>query len=142
MREKKKICCYYFQYSFSLKKKKDKKKKKEIQLIYNIVLVSGVQQSDSVIYTFILYIFIFLDSFHYRLLQENEYGSCTIQQVLVCLFIYFYIVVCIFYFILLFYFFDFLSFQGHTHSIWKFPCQGQNRSYSCQPTPQPQQCRI
>ena len=29
--------------------------------------------------------------------------------------------------------------QGHTHGIWKFPDQGLNGSYSCQPTPQPHQ---
>ena len=35
-------------------------------------------------------------------------------------------------------FFGLLS-QGHTHSIWRFPGQGLNRSCSCRPTPQPQQ---
>ena len=39
----------------------------KVQLICNIVLVSGVQQSDSVIYPFIIL-------FHYRLLQDNEYS--------------------------------------------------------------------
>ena len=34
------------------------------------------------------------------------------------------------------------AFQGHIHSICKFPGQGFNWSYSCRPTPQPQQCRI
>ena len=42
----------------------------EVQLNYNVVLVSGVQQSDSVIYSF-------SDSFFfpYRLLQNIEYSS-------------------------------------------------------------------
>ena len=35
-----------------------------------------------------------------------------------------------------------LSFQGHTHVMWRFMGQGSNRSSSCQPTPQPQQCGI
>ena len=43
-------------------------KKIEVQLIYNIVLVSGTQQSDSVPY-------IFSDYFHYRLLQDTGYSS-------------------------------------------------------------------
>ena len=30
-------------------------------------------------------------------------------------------------------------FQGRTLSIWRFPGQGSNQSYSCQSTPQPQQ---
>ena len=34
------------------------------------------------------------------------------------------------------------AFQGHTRGIWRFPEQGLNWSYSCQPVPQPQQCRI
>ena len=36
-------------------------------------------------------------------------------------------------------FFLFFS-QNHTCSIWRFPGLGSNSSYSCQPTPQPQQC--
>ena len=43
----------------------------EVQLIYNVVLVSGVQQSDSVIYIYIL----FQVLFHYGLLQEIEQSS-------------------------------------------------------------------
>ena len=39
--------------------------------------------------------------------------------------------------ILYFYFYFFLAFYGHTHGIWRFPGQGLNWSYSCQPTPQP-----
>ena len=39
-------------------------------------------------------------------------------------------------------FFFFRAFQGCTHGIWRFPGQGSNWSYSCWPTPQPQQCRI
>ena len=38
--------------------------------------------------------------------------------------------------------FFFLSCEGCTHGIWKFPGQGSNQSYSSQPTPQPQQRRI
>ena len=37
------------------------------------------------------------------------------------------------------YLFCFLSFQGRTRSIWRFPGQGSNRSCSHRPTPQPQQ---
>ena len=40
------------------------------------------------------------------------------------------------------FYFCLLSFQDHTRSIWKFPCQGSNWScYRC-PMPQPQQCQI
>ena len=35
-----------------------------------------------------------------------------------------------------------LSSQGCTCSIWSFPGQGLNRSDSCWPIPQPQQCQI
>ena len=35
-----------------------------------------------------------------------------------------------------------LSFQGHSHRTWRFPGQEWNQSCSCQPTPQPLQCRI
>ena len=48
---------------------------------------------------------------------------------------------CIFYFYFLIIFnLIFLSFQGHTHGIWRFPAQGSNQSCSCCPSPQPQQC--
>ena len=43
-----------------------------MELIYNVVLVSGVQQSDSDIHT---YISTFLILFLYRLLQNIEYRS-------------------------------------------------------------------
>ena len=43
----------------------------EVQLIYNVVLVSGVQQSDSDIHMYILFQILF----HYRLLQGIEYSS-------------------------------------------------------------------
>ena len=33
----------------------------------------------------------------------------------------------------------FFAFQDHTHLIWRFPVQWSNRSYSCQPMPQPLQ---
>ena len=54
----------------------------EIYLIYNIVLVSGVQHSDSV--TYVIYIHIFQIVFHYRLLQDAEYTvPCGIQEDLI-----------------------------------------------------------
>ena len=43
---------------------------------------------------------------------------------------------------LVFFFFFFFLFQGHTCGLWRFPGQGSNWSYSCRPTPQPQQCQI
>ena len=45
----------------------------EVYLLYNIVFVSGVQQSDSIIFLKII--------FHYRLLQDIEYSSlcCTVN---------------------------------------------------------------
>ena len=39
-------------------------------------------------------------------------------------------------------FFFFFAFQGRTHGIWRFPGQGSIQSYSCRPTPQPQQLGI
>ena len=55
---------------------------------YNIVLVSDVQHSDLVICYIYIYIYILLQIlFPYRLLQNVEYSSCTIQWVFVgCLF--------------------------------------------------------
>ena len=41
-----------------------------------------------------------------------------------------------------FFFAFFLPFQGCTHGIWKFQGQGLSQSYSCWPTPQPQQLGI
>ena len=41
----------------------------EVYLIYNDVLVSGVEQSDSVVYILLQILF------HYRLLQDIEYSS-------------------------------------------------------------------
>ena len=43
----------------------------EVQLIYNFVLVSGVQQSDLLIPIYIFFQIIF----HYRLLKNTEYSS-------------------------------------------------------------------
>ena len=45
-------------------------------MTYNVVLVSGIQRSDSVIHTFILSQF----RFSYRLSQNTEYSSlgCTV----------------------------------------------------------------
>ena len=45
----------------------------EVYLIYNVVLVSGVQQSDSVIHTYLSLLFQIL--FPYRLLQDIEHNS-------------------------------------------------------------------
>ena len=56
----------------------------EVELIYNVVLVSGVQQSDSDTYR---YMYILLQIFFcYRLLQYIEYSSLAIQEGLCCLF--------------------------------------------------------
>ena len=53
----------------------------EVQLIYSIVLVSGVQQSDSVcVYIHIHILFSVLS--HYSLLQNIAYSSCAIQLIL------------------------------------------------------------
>ena len=51
----------------------------EVLLIYNVVLVSCVEQSDSDIYIYIyvcvcVYIYMYI-LFHYGLLQEIEYSS-------------------------------------------------------------------
>ena len=54
----------------------------EIELTYNTVLVSGVQQSDSVIHTCI----IFQILSHYRLLQGIEYSSLCYRVSPRCLF--------------------------------------------------------
>ena len=40
------------------------------------------------------------------------------------------------------YSFFFFSFYSHTCRIWKFPGYGSDQSYSCRPTPQPQQHQI
>ena len=42
-----------------------------------------------------------------------------------------------FLFLFLFFFFSFFAFYGHTCSIWRFPGQRSNRSYSLRLTPQP-----
>ena len=57
-------------------------------MIYNVMLVSGVQQSDSVIYIFFQIIF------HHRLLQGIEYSSMC-YTVGPCCFPILHIVVCI-----------------------------------------------
>ena len=65
--------------------------------MYNIVFISGVQQSDSVIHTYMCgYIYIFFFSFfshmgHYRVLSRVP---CAIQYVLVN-YQFLYIIVCI-----------------------------------------------
>ena len=45
-------------------------------------------------------------------------------------------------FVFLFFFFFFFCLFRQNLGIWRFPGYGSNRSYSCQLTPQPQQCRI
>ena len=52
----------------------------EVQLIYNIVLVSGVYHSDSIFLQIIL---------HYRLLQDNGYNSLCYTAYPCCLSIFF-----------------------------------------------------
>ena len=64
----------------------------EVYLIYNVVLVSGVQQSDSVIHTYIYILFPIL--FHYGLLQDIEYSSLCYTVGPCCLSVL-YTVVCI-----------------------------------------------
>ena len=64
-------------------------------MIYNVVLVSGVQQSDSVICIYI-YQFFFQILSHYRLLQDIEYSSLC-YTVGSCWLSILYIVVCIFF---------------------------------------------
>ena len=61
-----------------------------MQLIYNVVLISGVQQSDPVMY---LYIFFYI-LFHYDLSQDIEYSSlcCTVGP---CCWSSLHIIVCI-----------------------------------------------
>ena len=68
-----------------------------MDLIYNIVLVSGIQQRDSDIYIYIyIYIFFFFFQiiFHYRLLQHIEYCSLCYTENPCCLSSS-YIVVCV-----------------------------------------------
>ena len=60
----------------------------EIQLIYNVVLVSGVQQRDSVVQICVcvcvcMYIYIYI-LFHHRFLQDIEYHFYATQKVLAC----------------------------------------------------------
>ena len=57
--------------------------KNEVQLIYNVVLISSVQQNDSVTYI-CMYIFLLQILLHERLLQDVEYSSlCYIAGLLV-----------------------------------------------------------
>ena len=68
-----------------------------VQLIYNVVLVSGVQQSDSVMYIKCMYIYVYIGFqilFHYKLLQDTEYGSLC-YTVGLCWLSILYIAVCI-----------------------------------------------
>ena len=47
-------------------------------IIYNIVLVWGIQQSDSIMHRYINVIYYIL--FHYRLLQDIEYSSLCYSE--------------------------------------------------------------
>ena len=47
----------------------------EVQLIYNVVLINAVQQSDSDIYLQICTYILFHFLFHYDLSQDIEYSS-------------------------------------------------------------------
>ena len=62
----------------------------EAYLIYNVVLVSGVQQSDSVLYMCIYILFDIL--FHYSLSQDIDYNSLCYTIGPCCLFILYIIV--------------------------------------------------
>ena len=57
-----------------------------VYLIYNFVLISGVQQSESVIHTHIFFLFQIL--FPYRLLQNIEFPVLYSRSLLVIYFIY------------------------------------------------------
>ena len=61
-----------------------------VQLIYNVVLVSGIQQSDLVIHTSILFQILF----QYRLLKSTEYSSLC-YTVGPCWLSILYVVVCL-----------------------------------------------
>ena len=54
----------------------------EVQLIYSVVLISAVQQSDSVIH---IYTFFFNILFHYGLSQEIGYSSLCYTVAPCCL---------------------------------------------------------
>ena len=62
----------------------------EVQLIYNIVLVLSVQQSDSAIYMYIFFQVIF----HYRLFQYIVVFLCTslmtsnVEYIFMCSFVF------------------------------------------------------
>ena len=71
------LFCFLFAFFFKI----------EVQLIYNIMLVSGIQQSNSDTYIFQILL-------HYRLLQDIEYSSLCYAVSPWCLSI-FCIVVCI-----------------------------------------------
>ena len=62
----------------------------EVQLIYNVVLVSGIQQSDSVIHIHIPILFQIL--FPFRLLQNIEFPVLYSRSLLVICFKYMYCV--------------------------------------------------
>ena len=64
----------------------------EVPLIYNIVLVSGIQPSDSIIHICMYTsVFFFSILFHYTLLQDIDYSSLCYAVNPCCL----YIVMCI-----------------------------------------------
>ena len=58
----------------------------EVSLIYNVVLISSVQQGDSVIHMYVCILFHIL--FHYVLSQDIEYSSLCYTVGTCCLSIY------------------------------------------------------
>ena len=66
-------------------------------MIYNVFLVSSVQQNDSVLYLYLYVFFLFHIHFCYRLLKDTEYRSLCYTVGPFCLYILYtlYIGVCI-----------------------------------------------
>ena len=65
----------------------------EVQPVYNVVLVSGVQQSDSVMYIYKLYIYYFSDYFPLQVITrfQNCYQCYTVSLFYIQQYIYLYI---------------------------------------------------
>ena len=61
-----------------------------VELIYNVVLVSSIQQSDSVIHMSIYLYILFQIIFCYRLLQDTEFSSVCYTGDLCCLPVFIY----------------------------------------------------
>ena len=51
-------------------------------MIYNIILVSGVQQTDLAIHIYLFIYMLLKIIFHYRLLQNIEYSSSAISKLI------------------------------------------------------------